>query len=81
MKSESFLNIYGNSIKFTNTGGKISTKQECVEKKDNVITYRWTISDTGIGMSEEFLQHIFEPFSQEQADARSVYHGSGLVIL
>ena len=29
-------------------------------------------------MSEEFLQHIFEPFSQEQADARSVYHGTGL---
>lgn len=43
-----------------------------------MITYRWTISDTGIGMSEEFLQHIFEPFSQEQADARSVYHGTGL---
>ncbi|MGO5165877.1 MULTISPECIES: ATP-binding protein [unclassified Candidatus Paralachnospira] len=73
-----FLNIYGNSIKFTNPGGKISTKQECIEEKDNVITYRWTISDTGIGMSEEFLQHIFEPFSQEQADARSVYHGTGL---
>lgn len=46
-----FLNIYGNSIKFTNFGGKISTKQECIEEKDNVITYRWIISDTGIGMA------------------------------
>ena len=46
-----FLNIYGNSIKFTNSGGKISTKQECIEEKDNVITYRWIISDTGIGMA------------------------------
>ena len=55
-----FLNIYGNSIKFTNFGGKISTKQECIEEKDNVITYRWIISDTGIGMSKEFLKHIFE---------------------
>ena len=55
-----FLNIYGNSIKFTNSGGKISTKQECIEEKDNVITYRWIISDTGIGMSKEFLKHIFE---------------------
>ncbi len=73
-----FLNIYGNSIKFTNPGGKISTKQECIEEKDNVITYRWIISDTGIGMSKEFLQHIFEPFSQEQSDARSAYHGTGL---
>ena len=73
-----FLNIYGNSIKFTNPGGKISTKQECIEEKDNVITYRWIISDTGIGMSKEFLQHIFEPFAQEKSDARSVYHGTGL---
>ena len=46
-----FLNIYGNGIKFTNFGGKISTKQECIEEKDNVITYRWIISDTGIGMA------------------------------
>ena len=46
-----FLNIYGNSIKFTNFSGKISTKQECIEEKDNVITYRWIISDTGIGMA------------------------------
>ena len=73
-----FLNIYGNSIKFTNFGGKISTKQECIEEKDNVITYRWIISDTGIGMSEEFLEHIFEPFVQEKTDARSVYQGTGL---
>ena len=73
-----FLNIYGNSIKFTDSGGKISTKQECIEEKDNVITYRWIISDTGIGMSKEFLKHIFEPFAQERADARSNYHGTGL---
>ena len=73
-----FLNIYGNSIKFTNSGGKILTKQECIGEKDNVITYRWIISDTGIGMSKEFLKHIFEPFAQERSDARSVYHGTGL---
>lgn len=46
--------------------------------KDNVITYRWIISDTGIGISKEFLKHIFEPFAQERSDARSVYHGTGL---
>ena len=43
-----------------------------------VCTYRWTISDTGIGMSEEFLAHIFAPFSQERVDARSVRRGTGL---
>ncbi len=73
-----FLNIYGNSIKFTNEGGEILTNLECLQKKDNTIIYRWVISDTGVGMSEEFLQHIYEPFAQEKKDARSVYQGTGL---
>lgn len=42
------------------------------------MTYRWTITDTGVGMSQEFLQHIFEPFTQERTSARSVYQGTGL---
>ena len=37
-----------------------------------LFTYEWTVTDTGIGMSEEFLEHIFEPFVQEKTDARSV---------
>ena len=45
---------------------------------DGICTYRWTISDTGIGMSPEFLSRIFDPFSQEKTDARSVYQGTGL---
>ena len=44
----------------------------------NRCTYRWTASDTGIGMSPEFLTHIFDPFTQERQDARSVYQGTGL---
>lgn len=43
-----------------------------------MVHYRWVISDTGIGMSENFLEHIYEPFVQEHSDARSVYHGTGL---
>ncbi len=73
-----FLNIYGNSIKFTKNGGKISTRQECLGTKGNVVTYRWTISDTGIGMSKEFVDHVFEPFAQETQGARSNYTGTGL---
>lgn len=73
-----FLNIYGNSIKYTNYGGKIHSRLECLGKKDNTVTYRWTISDTGIGMSEEFVKHIYDPFVQEHYDARSVYQGTGL---
>ena len=73
-----FLNIYGNCTKYTRPGGKITTIVDSLGDKDGVCTYRWTISDTGIGMSEEFLQRIFEPFAQEKNDARSVYHGTGL---
>ena len=58
-----FLNIYGNCIKYNRIGGKISTIVDALEEHDGVCTYRWTISDTGVGMSEEYLKHIFEPFS------------------
>lgn len=73
-----FLNIYGNSIKYTDPGGKIHSRLECLGRENNTVTYRWTISDTGIGMSEEFVKHIFDPFVQEHYDARSVYQGTGL---
>ena len=51
---------------------------EAADVHDGICTYRWTISDTGIGMSPEFLSRIFDPFSQEKTDARSVYQGTGL---
>ncbi len=73
-----FLNIYGNSIKYNNVGGKVSTYLKCLGASEGIVTYQWTISDTGIGMSKEFLKRLFEPFAQEHADARSVYNGTGL---
>ena len=73
-----FLNIYGNCIKYNRPGGKIVTIVDTLGECDGVCTYRWTITDTGIGMSEEFLNHIFEPFAQEKSDARSAYQGTGL---
>ena len=73
-----FLNIYGNCIKYNHVGGKVTTTVKCVSSGHGRVNYRWTISDTGIGMSKEFLQHIFEPFAQENSDSRSVYMGTGL---
>lgn len=73
-----FLNIYGNCIKYNRPGGKITTIVDSLGEKDGVCTYRWTITDTGIGMSEDFVKHIFDPFAQEKSDARSVYQGTGL---
>ena len=73
-----FLNVYGNCIKYNRPGGKITTIVEDIGEKDGICTYRWTISDTGVGMSEEFQKRIFEPFAQEKSGARSVYQGTGL---
>ena len=73
-----FLNIYGNCIKYNRPGGKITTIVDTLAEHDGICTYRWRITDTGVGMSQEFLARIFEPFSQERSDARSVYQGTGL---
>ena len=78
-----FVNILNNAIKYNKPGGRIYTKIQWKEnegdrKKGEWITYSCTISDTGIGMSKEFLEHLFDPFVQEKVDARSVYHGTGL---
>ena len=73
-----FLNIYSNCIKYNRPGGKITTIAEALPEHDGIGTYRWIISDTGIGMSQQFLDHIFEPFTQERSDARSTYEDTGL---
>ncbi len=73
-----FLNLYGNCIKYNRPGGRINTKVDAWALSDGRCAYRWTISDTGIGMTPEFVAHIFDPFTQEHSDARSVYQGTGL---
>lgn len=73
-----FLNIYSNCIKYNKVGGMVETSCCCLGVENGIVTYRWTIRDTGIGMNEEFLKHIFDPFAQERSDARSVYNGTGL---
>lgn len=73
-----FLNIYTNCIKYNRVGGKVTSRVENLGIKDSTVTYRWTITDTGIGMSREFLQHIFDPFAQERSDDRSIRQGTGL---
>ena len=55
--------------------GDITEKTGQTEEK---VVYECTVSDTGIGMEPEFLKRIFEPFSQERMDARTVYRGAGL---
>ena len=74
-----FLNIYSNCVKYNKPGGSITTSVECLQYDGEHVEYRWRISDTGIGMSPEFLERIFEPFVQENAPAaRTSYQGTGL---
>ncbi len=72
------VNIAGNAIKYTNPGGRVSFFAREVFSDENRAVFEFTISDTGIGMSEEFAAHVFEPFSQERSDGRSTYQGTGL---
>ena len=75
-----FLNIYSNCVKYNKSGGSITTSTECLFHDASKVVYRWTISDTGIGMSPEYLEHIFEPFTRESdpTSARTSYQGTGL---
>lgn len=73
-----FLNVYDNCVKYNKVGGKIRTSLECLGIENQIVTYRWTITDTGVGMNEEFVEHVFDSFVQEHSDARTVYNGVGL---
>lgn len=72
-----FLNIYSNCIKYNRRGGKVITHVVSNKQPDGKILVRWEIADTGIGMSQEFLKHMFEPFSREENSGNGV-GGTGL---
>ncbi|MDO4458868.1 MAG: transporter substrate-binding domain-containing protein [Clostridia bacterium] len=76
---EIFLNILSNAVKYTPSGGKVSmhTTELESESKEYAL-YRTVIEDTGIGMSEEFLPHIFDEFSREYNSTESRINGTGL---
>ena len=72
------LNIVGNAVKYTGDGGGVNLSVKEVFNDGETITYKLECSDNGIGMSKEFLEHAFEPFSQEKYGARTNYTGTGL---
>lgn len=72
-------NILGNAVKYTLEGGNIVLKIEQLDYDvENYGLYSFTVEDTGIGMSEEFLGHIFEDFAREQNSTTSGIQGTGL---
>ena len=72
------INILGNAVKFTPAGGKVSFVIEEGTRYDHRATLKMTVRDTGIGMSEEYLPHIFDPFSQEDSSSTNKNGSTGL---
>ena len=75
---QTLINILGNAVKFTPEGGNVELAVERIAQFDGRSTLRFTISDTGIGMSEEYLSRIFETFSQEDSSTTNKYGSTGL---
>ena len=72
-------NVVSNSVKYTNPGGKIDLyTEELPCDEEGMARFRYTVTDTGIGMTKEFLQHIFEPFSRAESATKSGVVGTGL---
>ena len=72
------INILGNAVKFTPEGGTVRFLIEEGKRFDRNAVLKFTISDNGIGMSKEFLPHLFEPFSQEESTSAGKYGSTGL---
>jgi len=77
--NEIVVNLVSNAIKYTPAGGRVAIKMEELPcAKPGYGTYSWSITDTGIGMSKEFLATIFEAFTREKNTTQSKIIGSGL---
>ena len=72
------LNILSNALKFTKPGGRIQAKVSQAALDDERVRLTFTVSDTGIGMSEEFLQRICSPFGQGDSAYSRKHGGMGL---
>ncbi|MDO5112281.1 MAG: transporter substrate-binding domain-containing protein [Clostridia bacterium] len=71
-------NLLSNAVKFTPEGGKVTLRAERISRKGDVVYLRFVVQDTGIGMSEAFLQRVGTPFEQESAANSRKYGGTGL---
>ena len=72
------INILGNAVKFTPEGGTVTFLIEEGPRYNGQATLKMTFKDTGIGMSKEFLPHLFDAFAQEDSSSTSKYGSTGL---
>ena len=72
------MNLASNAVRYNKDNGSVTLSCRELEDKGNTAWFEFTCADTGIGMSEAYQQHLFEPFTQEHSTARSTYGGTGL---
>lgn len=72
------MNIVSNVVKYNKPNGKIIATVETTDQTEDTVTCKFTVEDTGIGMSESFQKNMFDPFSQEHGKDRSEFKGTGL---
>ena len=73
------LNLVSNAVKYNRPGGRVDVSVREVGGDDRRVALRFVVRDTGVGMSEEFVQKsLFHPFTQEHDNARTEYQGTGL---
>ncbi len=72
------MNILSNAVKYNKQGGTVTTSCEETAFDGKNATFVFTCADTGIGMSEEFQQHLFEPFARELSKESADVNGTGL---
>ena len=72
------MNLASNAVRYNKDNGSVTLSCRELEDKGNTAWFEFICADTGIGMSEEYQQHLFEPFTQEHSTARSTYGGTGL---
>lgn len=75
---EIYVNLMSNAIKYTNVGGTISFSLEEIEREEGLSDYKAIVQDTGIGISKDYLPHIFENFSRQKTSSESGVIGTGL---
>lgn len=73
-----FMNLLGNSVKYTKRGGHVSLELEKESESYGTAMLRCVIKDDGVGMSEEFQQRMFTPFEQEETSRERFEGGTGL---
>lgn len=74
-----FHHLMSNAVKYTNSGGRVDVDiKEIKDLSNDYVVFKFIVKDTGVGISQKFLEHIFEPFEREKNTTFSGIYGTGL---